>query len=147
MARSAPSLRIDLAAAAPAYEQIVSGLRAMLVAGEFEPGDQLPTVRQLAVDLSVHHNTVAEAYRVLAAEGWLELRRGRGAKVLGRLTPEPSTESREKFRQSLRELVAKAITDGVPGTAIASLMSNQAKELAGRPAIRSGTQERESEKP
>lgn len=138
MTRSAPTLRIDLGAHAPAYEQIVSGLRAMLVAGEFEPGDQLPTVRQLAVDLSVHHNTVAEAYRVLAAEGWLDLRRGRGAIVLGRRAPEPTAESQERFGQSLRELVAKAITDGVPGTAIASLMTNQAKELATRTPARSG---------
>lgn len=146
MARNAPTLRIDLAAATPAYEQIVSGLRALLVAGKFEPGDQLPTVRQLAVDLSVHHNTVAEAYRMLAAEGWLDLKRGRGAIVLGRRAPEPSAESKEKFGQNLRELVAKAITDGVPGAAIASLMANQAKELESRPPMRSVTRDRVREK-
>ena len=42
-------LRIDLASPRPVYEQIVSGLRAVLVAGEFAPGEQLPTVRQLAI--------------------------------------------------------------------------------------------------
>ena len=64
-----PILRVDLAAPRPVYEQIVSGLRALLVAGEFAPGERLPTVRQLATVLGVHHNTVAESYRVLAEEG------------------------------------------------------------------------------
>ena len=118
-----------MASDTPAYEQIVSGLRAVLVAREFEPGSQLPTVRQLAVDLGVHHNTVAEAYRVLAAEGWLELRRGRGAVVLTRLAPKPAAGAQEKFSRSLRELVAKAITEGLPGTAIAAMMTDQVKEI------------------
>jgi GntR family transcriptional regulator len=146
MPKSAPILRIDLAAPTPAYEQIVSGLRAILVSGGFEPGDQLPTVRQLAVDLSVHHNTVAEAYRVLAAEGWLELKRGRGATVLGRAKPAPPAGSREQFQRHLRELVAKAITDGVPDTALASLMTNQAKELVERPMTRNANSEKKTEK-
>ena len=146
MAKNTPILRIDLAADTPAYEQIVSGLRAILVSGEFEAGDQLPTVRQLAVDLSVHHNTVAEAYRLLAAEGWLELKRGRGAIVLGRETPEPAAGSKEKFSRHLRELVAKAITEGVPDSAIASLMASQAKELVNRPATRNAEAERKGEK-
>ena len=60
-------LRIDLASRVPVYEQIANGLRAELVSGEFNPGEKLPTVRTLAIDLGVHHNTVAEAYRQLLA--------------------------------------------------------------------------------
>ena len=74
-----PILRIDLASAVPAYAQIAAQLRALLVAGELPPGRRLPPVRQLALDLGVHHNTVALSYRTLADEGWLDLRRGRGA--------------------------------------------------------------------
>jgi DNA-binding transcriptional regulator YhcF (GntR family) len=51
-------------------------LRALRVAGEFAPGERLPTVRRFATDLGVHHNTVAESRRVLAEEGCLDLRRG-----------------------------------------------------------------------
>src|SRR5271169_946128 len=97
MVNNPRTLRIDLASPRPVYEQIVSGLRAFLVAGEFAPGDQLPTVRQLAVDLGVHHNTVAESYRVLAEEGWLDLRRGRGAVVLDRRDPQPITAVKNGF--------------------------------------------------
>jgi GntR family transcriptional regulator len=124
------TLRIDLASPRPVYEQIVSGLRAVLVSGEFEAGEQLPTVRQRAVDLGVHHNTVAESYRVLAEEGWLDLRRGRGAVVLDRREPKPITASKHGFGQRLEELVAKAITDGVPRTALAEHMAALAKKLA-----------------
>jgi len=123
-------LRIDLASPRPVYEQIVSGLRAVLVAGEFTPGEQLPTVRQLATDLGVHHNTVAESYRVLAEEGWLDLRRGRGAVVRQRAEPRPITAAKHGFSRHLEELVAKAITDGVPRAALAGHMSALAKKLA-----------------
>ena len=129
MARTASILRIDLASPRPVYEQIVSGLRAVLVAGEFEPGAQLPTVRQLATDLGVHHNTVAEAYRLLADEGWLDLRRGRGAVVLDRRQAKPTLEAKQGFARQLEELIAKAITDGVPRAAITEQMAALAKKL------------------
>lgn len=87
--KTAPSLKIDLASPESAYEQIATGLRTLLVAGEFRPGAQLPTVRQFAMDLGVHHNTVAEAYRILAQEGWLDLKRRRGATVVERPGPRP----------------------------------------------------------
>lgn len=123
------TLRIDLASPRPVYEQIVSGLRALLVAGEFAPGEQLPTVRQLAVDLGVHHNTVAESYRILAEEGWLDLRRGRGAMVLGRRELRPITPTKHGFSRHLEELVAKAIADGVPRSALAEQMAALAEKL------------------
>ena len=126
---NAPILRVDLASPRPVYEQIVSGIRALLVSGAFEAGQQLPTVRQLAVDLGVHHNTVAEAYRVLAEEGWLDLRRGRGAVVLERQGPRPSPEARQGFARRLEELVAKAIADGVPRAGIAGRMAALAKKI------------------
>jgi len=129
MARNASILRIDLASPRPVYEQIVSGLRAVLVAGEFEPGAQLPTVRQLATDLGVHHNTVAEAYRLLADEGWLDLRRGRGAVVLDRRQAKPTLEAKQGFARQLEELIAKAITDGVPRAAITEQLAASAKKL------------------
>lgn len=105
-------LRIDLASNVPVYEQIANGLRAELVAGQFGPGDKLPTVRVLAIDLGVHHNTVAQAYRQLANEGWLELKRHRGATVRER-RPAPRSNDTERFARPLRELLAKALVEGV----------------------------------
>src|SRR5260370_20533028 len=100
-------LRIDLASRVPVYEQIANGLRAELVSGEFNPGEKLPTVRTLAIDLGVHHKTVAEAYRRLANEGGLELRRHHGAIVLERDRPEAGPDTMDRFTQPLRQLIAK----------------------------------------
>lgn len=108
-----PVLKIDLAAPVPAYRQIANALRAHLVSGKFRPGDQLPTVRELALDLGVHHNTVAEAYRILMDEGWLDLKRRRGVTVLERETPRASAQAAALFRRRLEELLAEARTHGV----------------------------------
>ena len=125
----APVLQIDLGSALPAYEQILSGLRALLVAGKFRAGDLLPTVRQLALDLGVHHNTVAEAYRLLAVEGWLDLRRGRGATVIDRPRPAASPEAHAQFAQRLEELVAKAIAEGLREDVIARELDSISRRL------------------
>lgn len=115
----APILRIELESAVPAYTQIVGQLRALLVAGELKPGQRMPTVRQLAIDLGVHHNTVALAYRELAGEGWLELRRGRGAVVVERQSPRANARARTAFSRRLEALVAKAAADGLSPETVA----------------------------
>src|SRR5436190_2212685 len=85
----AEALRVslDLKCPTPVYRQIAHDVRRHLVDGGLKPGDQLPPIRQLALDLGVHFNTVALAYRLLADEGWLELKRRRGATVIARNAP------------------------------------------------------------
>jgi GntR family transcriptional regulator len=122
-------LRIDLASRTPVYQQIASAIRAELVAGHYRPGERLPTVRTLAIDLSVHHNTVAQAYRELAAEGWLELRRHRGAMVLDRDRPNARPDPTDTFSRPLRELVARALADGLPRKSLVREMIESARRL------------------
>lgn len=122
-------LRIDLASSVPVYEQIANGLRAELVAGHFGPGDKLPTVRALAIDLGVHHNTVAEAYRQLADEGWLELKRHRGATVRERQQPAKRSEGPEGFARPLRELLAKALAEGLSRKSLIRELMDSARRL------------------
>ena len=128
--KTPPVIRIDLGSSVPAYRQIANALRALLVAGTFPVGEPLPTVRQLAIDLGLHHNTIAEAYRVLAEEGWLDLRRRRGAIVLDRSRPRPSREVQPSLLQRLRELTAEAQAAGLAPGAIADSMRVVAAELA-----------------
>lgn len=124
-------LRIDLASRAPVYEQIANGLRAELVAGRFASGEKLPTVRALAIDLGVHHNTVAQAYRQLADEGWLELKRHRGATVRERHRAPDRSDGAEKFARPLRELLAKALTEGLSRKLLIRELLDSAHRLEG----------------
>ncbi len=62
-------------------EQLHDQLRGLIQSGRLSPGQRLPPVRELAEALGVHFNTVARAYRLLAKEGWVALRHGRGAYV------------------------------------------------------------------
>jgi DNA-binding transcriptional regulator YhcF (GntR family) len=100
----ADALRVtlDFASPTPAYRQIASDLRRHLVEERLKPGNVLPPIRQLALDLGVHFNTVALAYRLLADEGWLELKRRRGATVIARNAPR--AVDRRKVDGLLRQL-------------------------------------------
>jgi len=124
-----PQIRIDLDSPVPAYRQIVDNVRVHLVDGALPPGSQLPSVRRLAMELGVHFNTVGEAYRELAAEGWLDLRHGRGATVIDRGVPAAAPERLLEFRERLRSLVAQMRAAGVPPSAIEAELRSTAKGL------------------
>ena len=123
------TIRIDLRSTTPVYRQIADALRALVVEEKLKPGDRLPTVRELGMELVVHHNTVAQAYRELASEGWLELVRGRGAVVRDRTSPRPTKAVEADFQKRLRELIAIAQSGGLDQGTIADILRHfQRKE-------------------
>ena len=124
-----PRLQIDLDSTTPVNRQIVDQLRLRLVAGGIRPGDALPSVRRLAIDLGVHFNTVADAYRTLAEEGWLDVSQGRAVRVRERAMPPASSETRQMFLRRLRQLVAEARASGVPTTSLARDLAAIAETL------------------
>src|ERR1700692_1041660 len=70
--------RLDLQSGVPVYRQIIDQVRGGIASGALSIGDQLTTVRQLAVDLSINPNTVVRAYRELELGGLLETHQGTG---------------------------------------------------------------------
>ena len=118
---NSPQLRIDPTSKVPAVRQIADNRRILLVEGQLPAGTELPSVRRVAMELGVHFNTVAEAYRQLAAEGWLNQKHGRGAVVIDRAAP-PEIENIRlaDFRQRLRSLVAQMRSEGVSTEHIAN---------------------------
>ncbi len=74
-------LKLDFRSGSPIYIQIMEQIRQMVASGELQPGDQLPTVRQLATDLRINWNTVARAYKLLDEAGLISSQRGRGTYV------------------------------------------------------------------
>src|SRR3954469_16025130 len=101
-------LRIDMDAADPVWRQIADQIRSLLVSGRLRPGARLATVRELAIDLGVNHNTVAEAYRRLAGEGFISLERGIGAVVVDRPPPRAHPRPHHPLARHHRQLDAPA---------------------------------------
>jgi GntR family transcriptional regulator len=130
MAKRTPTLQIDLDSPVPNYRQIVDAIRTQLVDGELAPGDLLPSVRRLALELGITFNTVAQAYRQLAEEGWLDLQHGRRAKVIDRCVP--SGASRKKvsgFQRRIRQVVAQMRAEGLAPRDIAAELRLVAEKL------------------
>jgi DNA-binding transcriptional regulator YhcF (GntR family) len=124
-------LHIDPEAATPVYRQIVDGLRVALVNGELAPGDPLPSVRRLALDIGVHFNTVAQAYRELAREGWLQISGRGGAQVKERSVPNGSKPEAATYRRRIEELIAQIQASGAAPSALARELRRIAKALEG----------------
>jgi len=103
-----PTVVLDPRDATPIYAQLERGLRAAIASGRLRPGDQLPTVRELAVELSVNANTVARVYSDLERSGVLETRRGVGSFV--RATPLEARPPREHEKR-LRALATRMLAD------------------------------------
>lgn len=82
------NLSLDFQGKAPIYTQIVEHIKGLLAAGVLVPGDQLPTVREVAAELRINFNTVARAYRILHDEGVISTQQGRGTFVLAQAPPD-----------------------------------------------------------
>ncbi|HEX3846743.1 MAG TPA: GntR family transcriptional regulator [Steroidobacteraceae bacterium] len=124
-------LRIDAESATPVYRQIVDGLRVALVKGDLAPGDSLPAVRRLALDIGVHFNTVAQAYRELAREGWLHISARGGAQVKERSMPVASKPEAATYRRRIEELIAQIQASGAAPSSLARELRRIAKALEG----------------
>jgi GntR family transcriptional regulator len=99
---------IDQRDPTPIYAQLERGLRAGIATSRLRPGDQLPTVRQLAVDLQVNANTVARVYAELERAGVIETKRGVGSFISA--TPAQAHPPREHERR-LRAFATRVLAD------------------------------------
>ena len=101
-------LTVDHRHPTPLYAQLEQGIRGAIAAGRLPPGAQLPTVRQLAVELKVNANTVARVYADLERAGVLETRRGVGTFVAA---AQPALGSKRGRENELKAIVRRAIDE------------------------------------
>ena len=103
---------IDPKSGVPFYRQIIEQVKFAIARGDLDPGDRLPTVRQLAVDLSVNPNTVVRAYRELEIEGTLDTQQGSGTFVGNRRPDVDRLEQQRMLDQILTDMLARASSYG-----------------------------------
>src|ERR1700730_1391608 len=110
MARNGSPARfaIDLRSGVPVYRQIIDQVRGGIASGSLVAGDQLPTVRQLAVDLAINPNTVARAYRELELGGLLETHQGTGTFISAQKIKRGNAERERQLEQIVADSVARA---------------------------------------
>jgi GntR family transcriptional regulator len=100
-------LHIEPESKAPIYIQIEEQIRAFIAAGQLRPGDQLPTIRELAADLRVNYNTIARVYLDLDRDGVISTQRGRGTFVAG----VPDEEQMARVRQAKLNSIVRSALD------------------------------------
>ncbi len=116
---SAPPIRLDLKSGVPVYRQIIDRILTGIAGGSLKSGDQLPTVRQLAVDLAINPNTVVRAYRELEIRGVLETQQGTGTFISQKKVERKQVERQRELDQLVGDFVAQA---GMAGFAIEELL-------------------------
>jgi len=111
--------RLDLASGVPVYRQIIDQVRGGIASGSLAAGDQLPTVRQLAVDLAINPNTVLRAYRELELGGLLETHQGTGTFISQQKLKRGDAERDRQLSQIVSDFIARA---GAAGFTVEDLL-------------------------
>jgi len=104
--------KLDYQSGVPVYRQIIDQVQGGIAAGSLLPGHQLPTVRQVAVDLAINPNTVLRAYRELEIRGVLDTEQGTGTFISHRKSAPDLSERQRQLGQLVTEVVARAGSAG-----------------------------------
>ena len=111
--RRAPfRFQLDLASGVPVYRQLIDQVQGGIASATLSAGDQLPTVRQVAVDLEINPNTVLRAYRELEIRGVLETQQGTGTFISNRKPQHHDGERERQLDQLATDFIARAGTAG-----------------------------------
>jgi GntR family transcriptional regulator len=113
------AFRLNAHSGVPVYRQLIDQVQAAIASGLLAVGGQLPTVRQVAVDLAINPNTVMRAYREMEIRGLLDTQQGTGTFIANRKVEYSKDERDQKLGQLVGEFVSRA---GAAGFTLRQLM-------------------------
>ena len=116
----------------PIGKQIVDAVRMKIATGELKTGDQLPSVRGLAQQLTINPNTVAKAYAELTSEGWLESRQGMGLYVAAPRQRLSDLERERRLDDAIDRFVHDVIPLGFPPDEVQARIEHEFRQLVPR---------------
>jgi len=119
--------RLDAASGVPFYRQIIDQVLFGIASGRLKPGEQLPTARQLAVDLAINLNTVAKAYKEMEIRGIVETQQGSGTFIADRPVSKPALERRKAVDRLVDDLVRRAAELGLSVDEIVAVLRERTK--------------------
>ncbi|MEO6324346.1 MAG: GntR family transcriptional regulator [Thermoanaerobaculia bacterium] len=124
--------RLDPGSGVPLYRQVIDQVLLAVADGRLKAGIQLPTVRQLAVDLSVNLNTIAKAYREMEIRGIVETQQGTGTFVATRKAEKRTAERRKALERLTEDFLAQATARGFSADEVAEAIIERAAGAARR---------------
>lgn len=113
----------------PIYEQIIEKFQQMILCGVLQPGESMPSVRSLAVELSLNPNTVQRAYQELERSGYIYTVKGKGSFVSDSV--DAADSKRKELREDLKDYVQKAFALGVSEQELQTLLTESIAEVKG----------------
>src|SRR3954451_15294823 len=120
-------LRVEKGSAVPISRQIADQIATLCASGTLQPGERLPSVRELARELAVNQNTVLRVYERLCGDGLLEMRHGQGTFVTGRMSKTRMASHRARLVEELRQIVRQATGLGLSPDELHELLAEAAK--------------------
>ena len=109
-------VHLDYRDARPIYSQIIDGIREQIASGVLQPGEKLPSVRELASSLAINPNTIQRSYRSLELEGWIATVPGKGCFVCG--NQQTMQREQDRILQQLDEIVSQLYAMGMTETQV-----------------------------
>ncbi len=106
-------IQIDKTGGMPFYRQIIDAVKSGIATGRLKPGDQLPTVRRLAVELSINLNTVSRAYTELELTGLVDTQMGSGTFVSTKKIEQDEVERQRILDELCQQLLSRATSHGL----------------------------------
>ncbi len=122
-------LRIEKGSSVPISRQIADQIASLCASGGVEPGERLPSVRELARDLAVNQNTVLRVYERLSGEGLLEMRHGQGTFVSSHASTSRTAMHRARLVDELRQIARQAVGLGLSSDELHELLAEAAEGL------------------
>jgi GntR family transcriptional regulator len=124
--------QLDMRSGVPVYRQLIDQVQAGIAAGALKVGDQLPTVRQAAVDLEVNPNTVVRAYREMEILGVLSTQQGTGTFIARKQIKRSDAERERQLQQLAGEFAARAGAGGFTLGEVIEALQERAADAAGK---------------
>lgn len=123
-------IQVNFNSGEPVTRQVVAQIKWMVASGQLQPGEKLPSVRDLSKQLKVNPTTVTRIYGELSAESVIVLRQGQGAFVSTQSTTTNRAEARKQVRELIRRMLSEAVRLGMSEEAIQKLIATEIKKIS-----------------
>ena len=123
-------IQVNFNSGEPVTRQVVAQIKWMVASGQLQPGEKLPSVRDLSKQLKVNPTTVTRIYGELSAESVIVLRQGQGAFVSTQSTTTNRAEARKQVRELIRRMLSEAVRLGMNEEAIQKLIATEIKKIS-----------------